>query len=395
MGKKIFLCGLFFAFCLIPNVVFAYTREDVEVNVDVCQSGCQFDNLDDAFRYLSDESPFTCSYGGSSVVQFLVGRIEIKDTADYEVRFVNSWGRWCNDFLTAYSDYPIEDFSLIGMGNTITIKNKDLLGYGLPKVGGVFHYENVKIVSESGVIDIEGGNTYRNLERDQIGTSVFKNCDLSDMTLELTGNQNVKIMDSKVGNVVAKSSLINRRFSSTSSDDQVPINTYVTLDNSNEYSGNKIERVSEDPTGNDKTYLKTECIQEGSCSSIIVHKADHKSLSLDLKDGIAIDEFLDEKIDDNVSVSIADQSILKYESGKLIPLKRGETTVSIDHYDDHYQFRVTVNKGNPKTSSVVTTVKAPDTALQKGKKLLAIGIMFLIIGLAMQIIIFRKVMKKE
>ena len=199
MGKKIFLCGLFFAFCLIPNVVFAYTREDVEVNVDVCKSGCQFDNLDDAFRYLSDEAPFSCYYGNNSVVQFLVGRIEIKDTADYEVRFVNNWFQWCNDFLTAYSDYPIEDFSLIGMGNTITIKNKDLLGYGLPKVGGVFHYENVKIVAESGVIDIEGGNTYRNLERDQIGTSVFKNCDLSDMTLELIGNQYVKIMDSKVG----------------------------------------------------------------------------------------------------------------------------------------------------------------------------------------------------
>lgn len=401
--KYVMICLLL----LFPCVVDALTREDIDINVDVCKSGCEYYNFTDVFNYVSnmvdfDEVCISEYPSNPKTAHFYNIIINIKDNNDYILAANGGMVFGCHDLMgggvTTYHtrDHQIENVTIIGQGNRIITRS-------FPNIGGVFHFSNLNFQpyeSANGNItnslEIESASSYKQKGREDLRTSIIEDCDFSSVSLTISGNQNVQIKNTKISNLTAVSDTRDKAFSPAFiSDETVNINTFIEIDNGT-FINDQYKKVDTIPDDSSKSYLKTNCIADGVCSKISVYNNNvNDTVIIPLKQSLTISDLLgfDVKTDE-VSVNIVDTKVLEYRNNSLYSVGPGTTDIEIYYNDDIYKYRISVVKENPKTSND-EIVNVPDTALQKGKKLIAIGIIFLILGLGMQLLIFKKVISKN
>ena len=386
---RCFIISLLFA---LPIIVNAYNREEIDISVDMCKSGCEYDNFTDVFNYAASQISFDdlCIYSDNTTVKFVNLTINIKDNEDYDFNDYQ-YVYQCGAFTTATRENYIENIKIIGQGNNLFIKTFD-------PFGGSLYLENLNFIpknQDNNSITVEGGTTFKRDSLDVVPKSYFNNCDFSQIDLSVLGNVNLEINNSKIGNLAAVSKQDSYWYNSTSMERTVDLNPNIVIKNT-KFINSGFKRVSEIPKDSNFSYIKTNCVAEDSCSKITIYDSQEYSLKLNsdskynIKDLINVDQLDASKL----NYDVLDDSIIKIENNVIVPLKVGSTVLNIAYGDDNYQFKINVLKENPKTSND-EIVNVPDTALQKGKKLIAIGIVFLIVGLSMQLLVFKKVISKN
>lgn len=386
---RCFVISLLFALPIVAN---AYNREEIDISVDMCKSGCEYDNFTDVFNYAASQISFDdlCIYSDNTTVKFVNLTINIKDNEDYDFNDYQ-YVYQCGAFTTATRENYIENIKIIGQGNNLFIKTFDAFG-------GSLYLENLNFIpknQDNNSITVEGGTTFKRESLDVVPKSYFNNCDFSQIDLSVLGNVNLEINNSKIGNLAAVSKQDSYWYNSTSMERTVDLNPNIVIKNT-KFINSGFKRVSEIPKDSNFSYIKTNCVAEDSCSKITIYDSQEYSLKLNsdskynIKDLINVDQLDASKL----NYDVLDNSVIKIENNVIVPLKVGSTVLNIAYGDDNYQFKINVLKENPKTSND-EIVNVPDTALQKGKKLIAIGIVFLIVGLSMQLLVFKKVISKN